>query len=174
MTPITTMPIGGRFFSCPRCNYPCPPGDDVCPECGTSLRHPSAEISAHARSGLLERERLTTFASQAQVICQGVPGGQMLTLPMDRPVVLGRGALSIAGEFACDLTEFNALEHGVSRRHCQFKRQGHQLWVTDLESANGTFLNGQLLYPRQGYVVAHQDRLMLGELQFVVFFLPAP
>jgi pSer/pThr/pTyr-binding forkhead associated (FHA) protein len=72
------------------------------------------------------------------------------------PVVLGRGS-------RCDVSvpvEF------ISRRHCRFLRRGDEYLVQDLESRNGTFVNGQ----RADYLtpVHHGDELQLGPITFRV------
>lgn len=50
----------------------------------------------------------------------------------------------------------------ISKTHCLFERQGHAWTVTDLGSANGTRLNGQLLSPRQKYPLDTSSILQIG------------
>lgn len=54
----------------------------------------------------------------------------------------------------------------VSRRHCQLTVQDGYLTVEDLDSVNGTLLNGQRVSGRQ--VVRPGDRLEVGPVCFVV------
>jgi transcriptional regulator with GAF, ATPase, and Fis domain len=63
----------------------------------------------------------------------------------------------------------------VSRRHCLIERHGERFQIRDLESHNGTFVNGQpvkIQYLRDG------DRIAVGECTFLFqasrFDLPAP
>ena len=42
--------------------------------------------------------------------------------------------------------------------------------MTDLNSVNGTYLNGQLLRPHEEYLVADGDQLILGTLHATIFF----
>lgn len=51
-----------------------------------------------------------------------------------RPVVVGRRA---------DVADLVLHSEDVSRRHAEFERRGDEVFVRDLESANGTFLNGE-------------------------------
>jgi pSer/pThr/pTyr-binding forkhead associated (FHA) protein len=54
----------------------------------------------------------------------------------------------------------------ISRRHCQFTGDGDQVLVQDLESHNGTFVNGRrALAPLP---LQHGDELSLGPIQFRV------
>ena len=45
--------------------------------------------------------------------------------------------------------EIRLEERGVSRRHCDFEHSGSQVFVRDLGSANGTFVNGKKVTRRQ-------------------------
>lgn len=48
-------------------------------------------------------------------------------------VTLGRGADA----------DIQVLDHGLSRHHCFFEKQGDSFFIGDLESRNGTYVNGQ-------------------------------
>jgi pSer/pThr/pTyr-binding forkhead associated (FHA) protein len=54
----------------------------------------------------------------------------------------------------------------VSRRHCCFTLKDEQLYVQDLESHNGTFVNGQKI--EKPVLLHHGDELSLGPLSFHV------
>ncbi len=53
--------------------------------------------------------------------------------------VLPEGDFSVGRQSTCNL---NLEDHAVSRKHCLFIRSGRQCTVKDLESRNGTFVNG--------------------------------
>jgi pSer/pThr/pTyr-binding forkhead associated (FHA) protein len=60
----------------------------------------------------------------------------------------------------------------ISRHHCRLTRRGEEVLVQDLESYNGTFVNGRrasLPLPLQ-----HGDELSLGPLVFRVVMQRAP
>jgi pSer/pThr/pTyr-binding forkhead associated (FHA) protein len=59
----------------------------------------------------------------------------------------------------------------VSRRHCQFIRKGGQVLVQDLESLNGTFVNGILATGPTP--VRHGDEIQLGPMSFRVLIMPS-
>ena len=52
----------------------------------------------------------------------------------------------------------------LSRRHCRVERAGERLLLTDLESLNGTFVNGR---PVREHALADGDRVTVGESCFV-------
>ncbi|MBN1679577.1 MAG: FHA domain-containing protein [Anaerolineae bacterium] len=116
----------------------------------------------------------TRFAPGTEIILQCLPSGQCFTLALDKPVILGRGEVISDEQDAIDLTQFNAVQHGVSRTHCSLERWANQLVVTDLGSTNGTFLNGESLLPFHRHAVAHGDKLILGSLHFYVSFANLP
>lgn len=51
---------------------------------------------------------------------------------------------------------------GVSGAHCVVKAEGGQLWLTDLGSSHGTYLNGRKLAPNQASPLNVGDRFWLG------------
>jgi hypothetical protein len=63
-----------------------------------------------------------------------------------------------------DLTPFGAPDKGVSRRHLILSRDHDTISITDLGSANGTYLNGQRLNPNEGRILRDNDELRLGKL----------
>lgn len=67
-----------------------------------------------------------------------------------------------------DLTPYNAYQYGVSRYHLKIERRGDTLYVTDLGSQNGTYLNGVRMYPNQARVLRDTDELLLGRLPVTV------
>jgi hypothetical protein len=67
------------------------------------------------------------------VVLEWVETGQIFPLPLGRPAVIGR---SVQGDICLPVVPIN-------RRHCQVLWDGCRVWVHDLESRNGTFLNGR-------------------------------
>lgn len=54
-------------------------------------------------------------------------------------------------------------ESGVSRHHLKLDRIGTEIFVTDLNSTNGTMLNDQRLAPNVAYRIARMDKLEIGK-----------
>jgi pSer/pThr/pTyr-binding forkhead associated (FHA) protein len=61
---------------------------------------------------------------------------------------------------------------GVSRRHACIHRSAKNVFIEDLGSFNGTFLNGQRLQPSEKYPLAAGDVLHLGQLRLQFTLLP--
>jgi diguanylate cyclase (GGDEF)-like protein len=83
---------------------------------------------------------------------------------MGRSIDLGYEALEIGRSTECALALNDDL---VSRRHARIKRIFGGYFVTDLESANGTYVNGQRITMAQ---LADGDQIRVGQsmLKFVV------
>lgn len=69
-----------------------------------------------------------------------------------------------------DLSDYGALDKGVSRRHAAIIRKDGSLHVVDRGSANGTFLNGQRLVANQPRVLRDGDDIRLGHLVIRITF----
>src|SRR5262245_8209490 len=78
-----------------------------------------------------------------------------MTIPLAKPeTIIGREP---ANEVAVN-------DPLVSRRHCAIRNRGDEVHVADLESLNGTFVNG---VPTRQKVLEHGDRIRVGASQFL-------
>jgi hypothetical protein len=103
-----------------------------------------------------------TSLAPARLVVQGT--GAAVTLPAAPQAVVGR-ADAVSNFFPdVDLTPHGALESGVGRRHVRLFVQGGAVLVEDLDSTNGTFLNGARLAPRQPATLGGGEELRLGNL----------
>lgn len=67
-----------------------------------------------------------------------------------------------------DLTEDGQLAKSVSRRHARILKQRNAVFVEDLGSINGTFINGKRLEPYMPETLRDGDILQLGKLPIEV------
>jgi hypothetical protein len=58
-------------------------------------------------------------------------------------------------------------DSSISRRHVKFAREGNRIFMTDLNSTNGTFKNGLRLLPNTSEVLEPGDEIRLGKLKFI-------
>jgi hypothetical protein len=102
------------------------------------------------------------FATEPEPVAPAAPRNARLELQgvsheLDRPVtVLGRGR-------GCEIV---LDDPGVSRRHCEIRRDGDAYVIVDVGSTNGVIVNGRRVSRTP---LEHGDRITLGqtELQFV-------
>jgi pSer/pThr/pTyr-binding forkhead associated (FHA) protein len=83
-------------------------------------------------------------------------------------VILGRLDATRAVFPDVDLTNEGGLTSGVSRRHARIFRAGNSVAIEDLDSLNGTFLNGERLVPKIPYPMSDGDEVQIGTLTLVV------
>lgn len=79
-------------------------------------------------------------------------------------VTLGRFDASHRTPSQLDLTDFGAVDKGVSRAHCQLEYDDGQIIVTDLGSTNGTFVDGKRLDPHKPYTMERGAEFIVGRL----------
>ncbi len=87
-------------------------------------------------------------------------GGERRELRIAGPITIGRA--SSATVHIDDKT--------LSREHTQVSSEQGRFIVKDLESKNGTYLNGALI--RQAEPLKHGDRIKVGPATFVILFDP--
>jgi hypothetical protein len=96
-------------------------------------------------------------------LIRGVPDeGRTLPLPLGRRFLLGRHG----PEQGIDLP---LLAREISRRHCEVWRDEAGVWVLDLQSRNGTLINGSPFRTEERRPLLICDRLQVGpaELRLV-------
>jgi len=64
-----------------------------------------------------------------------------------------------------DLTRDEGMSYGVSRQHACIHQNDKGLYVEDMDSTNGTYLNGQRLSSFKVYPLHNGDVLQLGKLE---------
>ncbi|NLW49768.1 MAG: FHA domain-containing protein [Candidatus Brocadiaceae bacterium] len=79
-----------------------------------------------------------------------------LDLTSGDTVILGRDS---------DRCQFVVLDSRVSQQHCKFSVSGDKLWVEDLNSTNGTFVNGERVSTA---LVSPGDEIRLGNCRIEV------
>ncbi len=82
-----------------------------------------------------------------------------------RSIAIKRNKLLIGRAEECDI---RPLSEDVSRRHCQVTVEPTQVWVEDLGSRNGTFVNGAKIESRTRTGVSNGDVIRVGALELKV------
>ncbi|MEP7284292.1 MAG: response regulator [Chloroflexota bacterium] len=142
-----------------------------------STKLPNTLLSSIANSG---QPYPAVAANSPELRQTTIPGQQAvsieinqrrLILPEVDAVIVGRSSFTISDEEGTlDLSDFQAMEKGVSRRHLKLSRKENHLYATDLYSSNGTWLNGKSLVPGKDYLLSNQDELLIGTLMIKVRF----
>ncbi|MBN2304743.1 MAG: FHA domain-containing protein [Anaerolineae bacterium] len=91
-------------------------------------------------------------------------------------VVLGRSD-PVADYYPdLDLSPYDGQEGGVSRRHAAIIQddESKSLYIEDLNSTNGTRINGFSLEPRRRYRLRDGDELEFGRVRMTMRFVRSP
>ncbi len=90
----------------------------------------------------------------------------------DHEIIIGRSTKGSVLAPDIDLTNRQASDLGVSRLHLsiKFDAEHEAVLVADLGSANGSFINGQRMMPKEVRVLRHGDELRLGKLVLLTSF----
>jgi CheY-like chemotaxis protein len=98
----------------------------------------------------------------------------LLRAPMERSFIIGRGDPSINHVPEIDLTDYDGQGRGVSRKHVSITAKDNRVTLTDLGSANGTFINGERIAANAEHRLRHGDLLGLGQFNLQVNFIVKP
>jgi len=167
------------MIKCPVCQAEHPENTLFCDECGSYLQggnQKETDPLAAAEVTWMEREETSEVPEEEEVASPvslklSIPdSGRDVELPLAKEVNIGRLDPASASFPDIDLTSDGGLEKGVSRRHAKITRRGSEVFIEDLGSINGTFLNRKKLTPYLPQVLKSGDELQLGKLILRVNF----
>jgi len=169
------VPVGPNHKACPHCGVNNPLDEAICQGCG----HLLTTDGPRATRNLLQTKEFFLnhefFGADYTLELRVRDTGKVFSLrPQERSgeLVIGRVEDSKALTVDVDLSDQNGEALGVSRVHLalRYDRDYQTVQAFDLGSANGSFLNGQRLYPNEKRIVRDSDELRLGRLVMRVRF----
>src|SRR5215207_10012919 len=83
---------------------------------------------------------------------------------VDAPLIMGRSVAGADKQPDIDLGPYGASEYGVSRQHLGLYVEDNALMVMDINSGNGTQLNGKPMEPNQPYKLGKEATLHLSHM----------
>lgn len=113
------------------------------------------------------------FPNAGLLRVQAVDLDKSLLLFPDRELILGRR--DSGGEKPdADFSFWGGFHNGVSRRHAKVAlNERNELVIYDLNSTNGTYINGVRLEPHRPYILHDGDELRLGKLVTRIYYQQA-
>jgi hypothetical protein len=169
------------MIDCPNCHHHNLTGAAFCAECGAMListetltthrMDPDDPAAAAAAAPVAARSAApirTAPPTDNWLTLHLMDSGEMLPLADRNEFTLGRVSEGQPVMPDIDLGPFQAYTHGVSRLHAVIRRGVEDVHICDLESANGTFVNGQRLPPNEEHALAHGDMVALGGLKIQI------
>lgn len=166
------------MIKCPCCQAEHPDNTLFCDECGSYLLGGNQKETgplAVAELTWMEREETSEAPEGGGTSPLGLKltipdSGRDVEVPLTKEVNIGRLDPASASFPDIDLTSDGGLEKGVSRRHAKITRRGSEIFIEDLGSINGTFLNRKKLTPYLPQALNSGDELQLGKLILRVSF----
>jgi len=164
---------------CPQCKHEELRGTIFCTECGMQLVQSSRDATQTISRSRMGSDRLT---HPVQPSTLEVPRGRLavhllesgILIPLEDRDEFTFGRLSVGQPVMpdVDLSAYKAYECGVSRLHAVVRLRNEQLTITDLGSANGSYVNGARLLPNSEQRITSGDLIALGKLKFQLVFTP--
>lgn len=96
---------------------------------------------------------------------------RVFTVDVQPVMVVGRRNSLNDMEVVVDLSPHSGYEMGVSRFHAMIVTLDNRVTIKDLNSLNGTRINGAMLEPSKEYLLDHGDKITFGDLTFMVAFV---
>jgi len=161
---------------CSNCQHQNVSGAVFCAECGAQLdgvetlttHNISDEEIAEELSQREPRPEPPSSPSNSWISLHLMDSGKILPLATRNEFTLGRLSEGQPIMPDIDLTPYQAYASGVSRLHAVVKRDANRIFVMDLGSSNGTYLNGRRLNPHMEEDLKHGDVVALGKLKIQV------
>ena len=133
---------------------------------GDSLYLDGVELQVRGRRGDALRlpDRPADTQGDTRLLLRGVGGRYHgRSIPLDRPRLVGRGREA----------DIRLDEAGMSERHARLERHGDRVLLRDLDSAEGSLVNG---HRARNAVLQPGDQVVFGQARFVIEapFAPVP
>jgi CheY-like chemotaxis protein len=164
-----------RALRCPTCGQPRQPNQALCPHCGriflsADKLQTGPRSTAYGPGVRAWSKGPVTLDGQHDIVLQ--IRNEPLVLPQANELILG-WPTALDEQGVVDLSPWGAKGLGVSRRHLRLVREHGLLHAIDLNSTNGTWIDGRRLVPNSQYVVRDGDYLSLANLRMRVSFQPS-
>jgi hypothetical protein len=161
---------------CSNCQHQNVSGAVFCAECGAQLdgietlttHNISDDEIAQEISQKEPRPEPPSSPTNSWISLHLMDSGKILPLATRNEFTLGRLSEGQPIMPDIDLTPYQAYASGVSRLHAVVKRDSSRIFVMDLGSSNGTYLNGRRLNPHMEEDLKHGDVVALGKLKIQV------
>jgi FHA domain-containing protein len=164
---------------CPVCNKENDDAASVCVHCGAWLEEGNPTKLVSIPENLSGQDRLSVAQPQSFIDMASIPEDGLGVYVAGEPkpfyvsvykkLILGRGPDSTL-DAVLDLSDLNAANLGVSRRHAMIQRSATGFEVVDLASRNGTWLNAERLTPNRPYPFPSGSQLRVGQMRLLIMY----
>ncbi len=142
---------------CPTCQHQEVAGALFCSECGAQLYNMGSLATHNIQTNEIRKNGFdapppmrSAKPTTGTITLQVLDGGQV-----DEQIIMPD----------IDLTPYRAYEYGVSRLHAVLKKKKEKVTLMDLNSSNGTYVDGLRLDPELEVSLSHGCIISLGKLR---------
>jgi hypothetical protein len=161
---------------CSNCKHNNMTGAMFCTECGAALGGADSLTTQTIKEEKIKdsvKKRVDlpvppTITTKNWVTLHLLDTGQVLPLAERTEFTIGRISEGQPIMPDIDLSPYQAYANGVSRLHAVIKREASHIFLMDLDSANGTYVNGKRLNPNVEHTLKNGDVVALGKLKIQV------
>lgn len=160
------------MVTCPRCGTENRPGTAICDECGLVLVENSiaTHVIDESPVGRNVDWGTHTFGSGTDLLLH--IGEDRTTLQValssQKELIFGRWSPDFTPDV--DLTAYSGQERGVSRKHARIMLIDDKLYIEDLGSANGTFINEGRLSSGERRMLSDGSEVFFGRLKVQFYY----
>ena len=159
------------MMQCPACGHELSEAVNFCPHCGASLAKMSGDTT-RVIPPVVEEFQIDDLAPDDAAAIEALPSGSALMLVLrggqaGARYLIDADVVTAGRHPRCD---FFLDDITVCRHHARFTRRGGQVWISDENSLNGTYVNKTLI---DGEVALRRgDEVQIGK--FRMTFHPSP
>ncbi len=176
--PLTTTPEADDvvWVNCLHCGKTNQRHEVFCYSCGQLLEPVKGafdtRVLSESTSNPLDSEHFGPDSVLALRVRGSTENYETRPQKSDHELIIGRSTKGSVLSPDIDLTNKQASDLGVSRLHLsiRFDAEHNAVLVADLGSANGSYINGQRMMPKEVRVLRHGDELRLGKLVLLASF----
>ncbi|MEP7290863.1 MAG: FHA domain-containing protein [Chloroflexota bacterium] len=126
-------------------------------------RHAHPELDEEPLNAHLHVEDRRVYPMQ--LVLKFVDTGYLISVQLSDCLLVGRDSDPMPD---IDLSEIDGMKYGISRMHAAFLYDGRRLAIEDLNSRNGTRINGFQIDGGKPYPLHNGDELEIGHLRVIV------
>ncbi len=162
------------MIKCSICTFENPEGSITCMTCGqvldqnSTLATRSLAMAASAEQAKHHTAHIGKLPDRGIAIYVGETKEPLMISSRER-ITLGRRK-DMPSPDLIDLTPYDAYRKGVSRNHAVLTYKDNRLYIHDVGSVNGTWLNGQRLKSYELYAIQPGNPISLGQLTVYIYY----
>lgn len=157
-------------LTCPVCGFINLPNTVLCVRCQSVLQPETHKIEPPPELNVVPKFGEKGVDKKLYLHVERSGDSLQIDLEDGKEFIIGRFDTATGQAPEIDLSNYGAAEKGVSRKHVLLTYRDESLKITDLDSANYTYLNNQKLIPHQPRILRDGDEIRLGRLLLTVQF----